>query len=524
MNPAIASPVQAAWVRALPAFLLSLVLAIGLYRTTAQDIVAIWIRSDTFTHGFLVVPIVLWLVWRRRDILKAVMPKPEPWMLVMLSGAAFAWLLGELVSVNAVTQLAFVAMLVLLVPALLGFAVARQIIFPLCFLFFAVPFGEFAMPQLMVWTADFTVLAIRMSGIPVYREGLQFVIPTGNWSVIEACSGVRYLIASLTVGTLFAYLNFQSTRRRAVFIAVSILVPVIANWLRAYMIVMLGHFSGNKLATGVDHIIYGWVFFGIVILLMFMIGARWAEPETSVEIFRGKIPRLVSSDGVTSGKVHWYVMPVASILVLASVQWAHWQMDSRGAANDLSMSTPGELANGWVLSKTQPTLWDPAFQNPAGHINATYERANQTVGLYLGFYRQQNQTRKLVSSQNVWVVSKDAAWSQLPAGSRVTAFGETAVSMKTGELRANQPQQQSNEDRLVVRQIYWVNGALTANDMVAKIYGAFYKLVGQGDDSAVIIVYAHKGSFGEGDAAIEAFMKDNGGAIAAYLKNMRAQR
>ena len=55
------------------------------------------------------------------------------------------------------------------------------------------PFGEFALPQMMEWTANFTVLALRLSGIPVFREGLQFVIPSGNWSVVEACSGVRYL-------------------------------------------------------------------------------------------------------------------------------------------------------------------------------------------------------------------------------------------------------------------------------------------------------------------------------------------
>jgi exosortase len=61
-------------------------------------------------------------------------------------------------------------------------------------------------------------------------------------------------------------------------VLVSIAVPVVANWLRAYMIVMIGHLSGNTLAVGVDHLIYGWVFFGVVIMMMFMVGARWAEP------------------------------------------------------------------------------------------------------------------------------------------------------------------------------------------------------------------------------------------------------
>jgi exosortase len=130
---------------------------------------------------------------------------------------------------------------------------------------------------------DFTVLALQATGIPVYREGNQFTIPSGNWSVVEACSGVRYLLASFMVGTLFGYLTYRSTRRRWIFAAISIAVPIFANWVRAYLIVLLGHLSGNKLAVGADHLIYGWVFFGVVVGLMYAVGTLWAEPEGPIK-------------------------------------------------------------------------------------------------------------------------------------------------------------------------------------------------------------------------------------------------
>jgi exosortase len=154
---------------------------------------------------------------------------------------AAVWWVADRVVVNAAAQFAFTGMLVAGVPAILGWAVARQILFPLAFLFFAVPFGEFMTPFLMQATADFTVGALRFTGIPVYREGQQFVIPTGRWSVIEACSGIRYLMASFMVGSLFAYLNYRSAWKRALFAIAALVVPVLANWLRAYIIVMLGH-------------------------------------------------------------------------------------------------------------------------------------------------------------------------------------------------------------------------------------------------------------------------------------------
>ena len=265
------------WKRSLIVLALALAWAGYLYRDAADAMLVIWQRSETFNHCFLIPPIVAWLIWRKRAVLATMQPAPSFPAVFLTIGAGAAWLAGQLAIVNALTQFAFVAIAVASVPALLGFRVASAIAFPLAFLFFSVPFGEFVMPQMMELTADFTVLALRASGIPVYREGLQFVIPSGNWSVVEACSGVRYLIASFTVGTLFAYLNYRSPGKRLAFMLVSLAVPIVANWLRAYMIVMLGHISNNKLAAGVDHLIYGWVFFGVVIMIMFAIGSKWSE-------------------------------------------------------------------------------------------------------------------------------------------------------------------------------------------------------------------------------------------------------
>ena len=129
-----------------------------------------------------------------------------------LPAAGAGWLLGELGTVNAVSQFAFVAMLVLAVPTVIGTRAARRIAFPLAFLFFAVPVGR--VPDAAADGVDRRHHRARRSGsrgIPVYREGQNFIIPSGNWSVVEACSGVRYLIASLVIGTLYAYLTYRST-------------------------------------------------------------------------------------------------------------------------------------------------------------------------------------------------------------------------------------------------------------------------------------------------------------------------
>ena len=511
-SSAVAQP----WRQALVALMLLIAWTLFLYRDTAIAMVTIWERSETFTHGFLVPPIVLWLIWRQRRSIAAQAIEPALWTFLPVAGAALVWLLGDLAAVHAVTQLAFVALLVLSVPAVLGMPVARQIIFPLGFLFFAVPIGEFVMPQLMAWTADFTVSALRLSGVPVYREGLQFVIPSGNWSVVEACSGVRYLIASITVGTLFAYFNYQSTRRRILFIIVSILVPIVANWLRAYLIVMLGHFSGNKLAAGVDHLIYGWLFFGIVIILMFIIGARWAEPEKAVDVSSAGQP---AKRTFTAGRLWASSACFAALVALPHI--ALWGIDRAEGDGTLAFVPPTALAADWQ-AVTPVASFKPAFQNPSAEINSSYASRGHTVGLYLGYYHHQDYDRKLVSSSNVLVVSNDSQWVQVASSSRAVTVGGEAVNVRTAELRGAALSSQGNPGRLVVLQIYWINGTLTASDHLAKAYSAFYRLMGRGDESAVIVVYAPKDEqAGDEQAVLASFLSTNYASINELLLKAR---
>ncbi len=86
--------------------------------------------------------------------------------------------------------------------------------FPLAYMFFAVPMGEGLVPKLMSFTADFTLWALRLTGLPVFRDGMFFSIPAGDFEVATACSGIRYLMASFALGTLYAFLSFRSFKKQ----------------------------------------------------------------------------------------------------------------------------------------------------------------------------------------------------------------------------------------------------------------------------------------------------------------------
>jgi exosortase A len=210
---------------------LAVVLAVGgilaLFWQTAQSIVAIWIRSETFAHGFVVIPICIWLVWRKRIDIASLQAKPWWPGLAAVFASGALWLVAATADVQSVKQFALAFMVDSAIVTVVGLGVARALAFPLVFLLFAIPTGEFLMPMLIDRTADFTVAAIRVSGVPVYREANTIFIPSGTWSVVEACSGIRYLIASVMVGTIYSAVVYRSPSTRCSWWHLS--PPIVAN-------------------------------------------------------------------------------------------------------------------------------------------------------------------------------------------------------------------------------------------------------------------------------------------------------
>ena len=511
----------------MPALALVVTAVLLLYWSTAAGMVGIWMRSETFMHAFLVPPISAWLLWRDRERLAAITPRANAWMLLPMAAIAVLWLLGELAAVNAITQLTFVAMLVLAVPAVLGSRFARAAAFPLAFLFFAVPLGEFLLPWLMQMTADFTVAALRLSGVPVFRDGLMFVIPSGQWSVVEACSGVRYLIASFMVGTLYAYLMYRSNWRRVTFMGVSLLVPLLANWVRAYMIVMLGHLSNNRIATGVDHLIYGWLFFGLVIFLLFWVGIRWSEapashvavtpPEASASI-DGARPRVRAQGAflVAAALILLAAMPPLTLRELA-------QHESTAAPQ---LGAAATLASGWSAVAADPGAeWKPRLDNPSALVDAVYRKQGlPPVGLYVAYYRQQDGLRKLSDADALLAQSEDKRWRRIAGGRQQVSTGASAMALRTAELHRRDELGVGGESSVTAWQVYWVGGRFTSSDVVAKAAVAIDRLLGRGDDSAELIVYVGGTSPALAERALQSFVQDNFGVLDAQLRRTWGQR
>ena len=253
-----------------------------LFHTEIAVAIRTWIDSTAYNHCFLVIPIAGFLIWDRRFSLLGLTAAPLPLAALLALPLGAAWLAAERLGIMEGRQLVAISMLEVLFLALLGWRLWRAVSGPLLYLYFLVPFGEFLTPKLQDITTWFIRHGVDLLGIPAYIDGYIIDIPEGSFYVAEACAGLRFLIASIAFGVLYSLLMYRSPLRRIIFVAVSIIMPIIANGFRALGIVWLGHLLGSAEAASADHILYGWIFFSIVILLLIALGLPFRqdiEPE-----------------------------------------------------------------------------------------------------------------------------------------------------------------------------------------------------------------------------------------------------
>lgn len=241
--------------------------------------IAVWASSTAYSYCFIVLPIALYLAWDRRAVLHGATAKPIP--LVALAGipVALIWLAAERLGIMEGRQLAAMTFVELLFVAVLGWRLSWAMAGPLLYLYFLVPVGAFITPHLQNFTTDFVQVGLNLLHIPVYIDGHAIEIPQGTFFIADACAGLRFLIASIAFGTLYSLVIYRTPLRRALFMLVSLIVPVIANGFRALGIVVLGNLLGSAKAAATDHVLYGWLFFSIVILILIALGMPFREDE-----------------------------------------------------------------------------------------------------------------------------------------------------------------------------------------------------------------------------------------------------
>jgi exosortase len=234
-----------------------------LYYDVLSRLVQAWNNDPNYSHGFVIAPLVGYLLWKRREELSC-----ERGSYLGLAGMAgsFAMLLaGDLGAELFLTRLSLVGMLASVTLLAAGWRGLQIAALPLCLLVLTIPvpsilFNQVAFPlQLLASQAGEATL--QAAGIPVLREGNVIVLSTITLEVAEACSGIRSLTSLVSLAIVYGYFTHTSMTARAALIAASIPIAIFANAARVAGTGVAAYYYGAGAAEGFLHTFSGWLIF-----------------------------------------------------------------------------------------------------------------------------------------------------------------------------------------------------------------------------------------------------------------------
>ena len=423
---ALRRPEASIWRMHLLAAAVACAAILALFAPDAADIAAIWWNDSTFNHCLLIVPIIGWLVWQRLPQLGELVPAAWWPGLVPVGAGAFGWLLGAASGVDFARQLGLLVMLEGAIVACLGKAAARALAFPLGYALFLVPFGEEIVPAMQTLTAGIAAILLGLSNVPAHLEGIFITTPTGYFEVAEACAGVKFLIAMAAFGALVANVCYRSWRRRLAFLAMAMIVPVFANGVRAWGTIYIAYLTSIDFAAGFDHVVYGFIFFALVIALILAIGWRFFDrgvddPWFDPRALQPRPPRGASLPLVLAATAGLVVAPLAwSGLVAAAGVHA---LPARAALPEIP---------GWQrVPRAAGIPWQPHFAGADRLVVGHYrDGAGRNVDLAIAVFERQSEGRELVgfgqgavAPQGRWAWTADAPAPPDGRAERIASHG-----------------------------------------------------------------------------------------------------
>lgn len=280
----------AAWVRENPAgavLFAALLGVVGYYyfgvkafmslsQTSAQWIAASWNSWNDQEHCWAIIPGAILLVFLRWRDLEAAPKEPSNSGLWWIAAGIIAFVAGIRCVEGRFTIFALPLLCYGTTRFLFGPYVARIIIFPCLFLLFMTPMGQVVQStaNLQTKTAHFIERAAGLVGLPIYSVGATIYSKTGAFEPLEVaggCSGIRSLMAMMTLASLYAYYVMRTPSRGVILFSGSIFFALVGNIARVFSVVLVARFISPAAAKSY-HDWSGFVFFPVAVLVMVAVG------------------------------------------------------------------------------------------------------------------------------------------------------------------------------------------------------------------------------------------------------------
>jgi len=356
-----------------------------------------WLKFDeSYSHGFLILAVSLFLsvaTWRRE--------RPRAgfyglWLLPLVS-AALVYVAGSVLMVGTFEQLALIPILIGGLLVIWGWRQTLPFFVPVGLMVFTLPFWEYLSWPLQLITVAFNQFMLSWFDIEFVVEGVFVYFPgIGAFEIAHGCSGLRYLLVGMTLAVLYGELNFQRLKSRILLFLAAVLLAMVANWLRVFIIIYIGYESNMTSSLINDHDMFGWWVFAATLIPLFFVARRLELRENK----EAGLEKRVTSEA--SANVGWGNKPVAGIfavvLPLLAMGLVSWRGIQPATGSETSASRQHNVAlvdsESWLpLFEQTLVSWKPSMVGPDWQVERTFVNRKGLDGkggadehLFVGLY------------------------------------------------------------------------------------------------------------------------------------------
>ena len=264
----------------LPAFFIT-------YLPVWEGLLSTWSHSDEYSHGFFIIPLSLFILWKKKNILARITPSPSAWGLAIIIISLLLYILADLAEISTVASFSMVPLLTGVTIYFYGFKILKECIFSLFLLLFMIPvpaqiYSSMTIPLQLIVSKTSALMASAI-GIPIYLEGNVINMPGRVLEVVQACSGLRSLISLLTLSLIFGYFSLKSNWLRSVLFVSGIPAAIVVNIIRVFFMVLAFYYFNLDLTKGLIHTIYGMVIFFLAIIIILIIKGIFSIWDTPIQ-------------------------------------------------------------------------------------------------------------------------------------------------------------------------------------------------------------------------------------------------
>jgi len=437
---------------------------IALYWHSTSNLFTLWNQDDTYSHGFIMPLLTVFLLTKQTHHFSSINLKPAFFLLLPLALGIVLWVFASITDTRTIELTLLPLILFLLYSSIGGYKLAI-LLTPSCFLLLlAVPIWGILTPIFQIMAVNVSEFALKLTGIPAYIHGTTVSIPPGVFEIEGGCSGIRYLIVTLVIGSFYSFSTFKTRRATIILLLASFLLPVVFNWVRIYIIILIGYISDMKSEYVSDHANLGWVLYGISLIPLFFIARKITLSEKDTP--HDKVHTSTSRPNYP----HYFLLLPLALLISGPLFIAYLEHSDKNTLNNISLASASLPWQGPIHYNE----WQPGYLGASLKENGLYIGTNNTadVSLHIYYYGQESQDAELINELNT-IAGTDQIISQR------TIKLETHDVVETRIIH--------NHKTRLIWHWYFINKRYTTRPLTAKILQSMEHISGNIDSSLIAI-------------------------------------